>query len=209
LPLKKQPKLFEDNEFIVFGDCHGEFGGTVYFFDKASKETYFSESTCANSVLKKDGNYLVLAHLGHMMGSSEIKSISDPRKLTKVKKSEINKTKDGQPLGYTDKSGAYQKLLDIYGIQLFSTFKYSERELYIIYLNEITFLAEIEGNEIRIVHPLFNNEIYTHDPVTNSYGDYTLMNLDFYGTALDKEVSVIIIDQNKITKVDWNENHSH
>ncbi|MDO1451676.1 hypothetical protein Q0590_35715 [Rhodocytophaga aerolata] len=208
LPLKNQPKLFEDKEFIVFGDCHGEWGGTVYFFDKASKEIYFTESTCANSVLKKKGNYLVLAHLGHMMGSSEIKSISDPRNLTKVKQSEINKTKEGQALGYTDKSGAYQQLLDIFGIQLFSTFKYKERELYIIHLNEITFLVEFKGNEIEIVHPLFDNEIYTHNPVTSSYGDYTLMNLDFYGTALDKEVSVIIIDQNKITKVDWNENHS-
>lgn len=25
-PLKNQPKLFEDDEFIVFGDCHGEWG---------------------------------------------------------------------------------------------------------------------------------------------------------------------------------------
>lgn len=207
-PLKSQPKLFEAPEFIVFGDCHGEFGGTVYFFDKTSGETYFTESTCANSVYKKEGKYVVLAHLGHSMGSSEIKLIDDPRKLTKAKKGEINKIKDGGALGYADKSGAYQKLFDFYGIQLFSTFKYGERQLYIVHLNELTFLAEIKGTEIQIVHPLFDNEIYTHEPVTNSYGKYTLINLDFYGTALDKEVSVIIIDENKITKLDWNEKHS-
>jgi hypothetical protein len=207
-PLEKQAKLFEDNEFIVFGDCHGEWGGTVYFFDKASGETYFTESTCANSVLKQDGSYFVLAHLGHMMGSSEIKSISDPRKLTKAKKAEINKPKEGQALGYADKSEGYQKVLDIFGVQLFSSFKYKERQLYIVYLNELTFLAEIKGTEIQIVHPLFDNEIYTHNPVTNVYSDFILMNLDFYGTALDKEVSVIIISQDKIKKVDWNENQS-
>lgn len=33
-PLKNQPKLFEDNEFIIIGDCLGEWGGTVYFFEK-------------------------------------------------------------------------------------------------------------------------------------------------------------------------------
>jgi hypothetical protein len=69
----------------------------------------------------------------------------------------------------------------------------------------LTFLAEIKGNEIQIVNPLFDKAFYTHQPVTTAYGNYTLVNLDFYGVALDKEVSVIIIGQNRITKVDWNE----
>jgi hypothetical protein len=204
-PLEKQPKLFEDNEFIVFGDCHGEWGGTIYFFDKVSGEIYFTESTCANSVSKKDNKYFVLAQLGHGSGSTEIKSIDNPRKLTKAKKDEIGKTKEGGALGYADKSEAYQKLLDLYGIQIFSTFNYLGRQLYIARLNEMTFLSEINGSEIQIVNPLFEKAFYTHQPVTTTYGNYTLVNLDFYGIALDKEVSVIIVGQNKITKVDWNE----
>lgn len=207
-PLKKQPKLFEDSEFVVFGDCHGEWGGTVYFFDKSTQETYFTESTCANSVIKKDDKYLVLAHLGHGMGLSEIKSIINPRKLSKAKKREINKIKNGGALGYSDKSEAYQKQLDIYGIQIFSFFKYKKRQLHVVHLNELTFLAEITGTEIQIVNPLFDNEIYTHNPITHSYGNYILMNLDFYGTALNKEVSVIIVDGKRLIKLDWNENHS-
>ncbi|WP_185152500.1 hypothetical protein, partial [Fulvivirga aurantia] len=208
LPVKDQPILFDDDKYIVFGDCQGEWGGTIYFFDKASNETYFTESTCANSVLKKNRSYLVLAHLGHMMGSSEIKSIPDPRQLSKAKNSAVNKTKEGQALGYSDKSDAYQKTLDLFGIQLFSTFEHGDRQLYIAHLNGLTFLTEIDGSEIKIVHPLFNKEIYTHYPITKNYGNYTLMNLDFYGTARDKEVSVIIIRNGKLTKVDWNENQS-
>lgn len=206
-PLKKQPKLFEDCDFIVFGDCYGEFGGTVYFFDKVSGETYFTESTCANTVYKENEKYIVLAKLGHMAGSSDIKIIDDPRMLTKAKKSEINKFKEGIALGYTDKSEAYNIPLNFYGIELFSTFKHGERQLYMVNLIKLTFLAEIEGAEIQIVHPLFTKEVYAHNPVTTNYGDYTLMNLDFYGTALDKEVSVIIIDKNRLIKLDWNENH--
>ncbi|WKZ61034.1 MAG: hypothetical protein QY309_06010 [Cyclobacteriaceae bacterium] len=204
-PLDKQPKLFEDSEFIVFGDCHGEWGGTIYFFEKDSGDIFFTESTCANSVYKKDNKYLVLAQLGHGMGSTEIKSIDNPRKLTKAKKSEIGKTKEGGALGYSDKSEAYQKLLDLYSIQIFSTFNYQGRQLYIVRLNEMTFLSEIKETEIQIVNPLFEKAFYTHRPVTTTYGDYILVNLDFYGIALDKEVSVIIVGQNKITKVDWNE----
>lgn len=209
LPIGNQPIIFEDSNFIVFGDCYGEWGGTVYFFDKISGETYFTESTCMNSVVKEGNDYLVLAQLGHMIGASEVKLISNPRKLSKATKREINKTKEGQALGYSDKSEAYEKRLDLFGIQFFSTFKYNDRQLYIAYLKELTFLTEIEGTEIKIIHPLFDNEIYTHHPVTNTYGDYVLINLDFYGTALDKEVSVIIIHKNKITKVDWNENQSN
>ncbi len=204
-PLKKQPKLYEDNEFIVFEDCHGEWGGTIYFFEKSSGDIYFTESTCANSVSKKDNKYFVLAQLGHGSGFTEIKSIENPRKLTKAKKSEIGKTKDGGALGYSDKSQGYQKTLDLYAIQMFSTFTCQGRQLYIVRLNESTFLAEIKGTEIQIVNPLFGKPFYTHQPVTTAYGNYTLVNLDFYGTALDKEVSVIIVGQNKITKVDWNE----
>lgn len=204
-PLEKQPKLFEDSEFIVFGDCHGEWGGTIYFFEKASGEIYFTGSTCANSVYKNENKYFVLEHLGHGTGSTEIKSIDNPRKLTKAKKSEIGKIKDGGALGYSDKSQAYQKQLNLYSIQIFSTFNYQGRQLYIVRLNEMTFLAEIKGTEIQIVNPLFDKAFYTHEPVTTTYGDYTLVNLDFYGVALDKEVSVIIIGHNRITKVDWNE----
>lgn len=207
-PLKNQPKLFEDSDFVVFGDCHGEWGGTIYFFEKTSGNTYFTESTCANSVIKKGDSYLVLAHLGHMTGSTEIKTIKDPRKLTQAQKAEINKTKNGQALGYTDSSKAYEMTLDYWGIQLFSTFSYKGRQLYMVHLNEMTFLAEIVGNDIQIVNPLFDNEIYTHDPVTNKYENYILMNLDHYGTARDKEISVIIIDGKRLIKLDWNENHS-
>jgi len=208
-PLKNQPKLFEDTDFVVFGDCHGEWGGTVYFFDKTNGKTYFTESTCANSVIKKGDRYLVLAHLGHMTGSTKIKTIKAPRKLTQAKQVEINKTKNGQALGYTDLSKEYETALNYWGIQLFSTFSYKERQLFVVHLNERTFLAEIIGNDIQIVYPLFNNEIYTHKPVTNKYENYTLMNLDHYGTARDKEISVIIINGKRLIKLDWNENHSH
>lgn len=207
-PLSKQPKLYEDNEFVIFRDCHGEFGGTVYFYEKSTGETFYTESTCANTIIKKEDKYFVLVHLGHMMGSASIKVIEDPRKLTKAKKADINKTKDGIALGYTDNSKAYEIALEFWGVQLFSTFKYENRELFMVHLNKRTFLAEIVDNEIQIVNPLFNNEIYTHRPITNSYGDYILMNLDFYGIARDKEVSVIIIDGKRLIKLDWNKNHS-
>ncbi len=204
MPVSEQPILFSDNEFIVYRKCSGEFGGTIFFFDRQSKKTFFTESTCANTVIKKNGQYQILSHLGHMMGTSEIKIIDDPKKLSKVK---LTQKRRGN-LGYQDKTNAYSKDLEISGIQLFSTFKNRGRKLFLTNLNESTFLAEIKGKEIQIVNPLFNNDKYTHDPITSTYGEYTLINMDFYGIANDREVSVMIIKDNKITLLDWNENHS-
>jgi hypothetical protein len=208
-PLKSQPKLFEDDEFIVYGDCHGEWGGTVYFYEKSTRKTFFTESTCANSVIKNNNGYEVLAELGHGSGSSEIKKINDPRKLTLAKDTEINTTVKGEALGYTDKSNAFDKKLDLYGVQIFSLFRWKNKELFIVNLSNLTFIAEIKNNEIEIVNPLFFSDLYTHNPITSQYGEYTLINLDHYGTGLEREISVLIIKENKITKLDWNENHSH
>lgn len=207
-PLKDHPKLYDDNDFVVYGDCHGEWGGTVYFYEKATGKTFFTESTCSNSVTKTNEGYQVLANLGHMDGSCEIKIIPDPRRLSLAKANEINKTSNGQALGYMDKSNAFKKKFDFYGVQIFSTFFHANRELYVVNLEELTFIAEIKGNNIEIVHPLFFNDLYTHNPITTSSGDYTLINLDHYGTGLEREISVLIINQNRITKIDWNENHS-
>jgi hypothetical protein len=207
-PLKDHPKLFEDNEFVVYGDCHGEWGGTVYFYEKATGKTFFTESTCSNTITKSKEGYQVLANLGHMEGSCDIKVIADPRRLSLTQPNEINKTIKGEALGYTDKSNAFKKKFDLYGVQIFSTFFYENRELYIVNLEDLTFIAEIKDNNIEIVHPLFFNDLYTHNPITTSNGDYTLINLDHYGTGLEREISVIIINNNRIAKIDWNENHS-
>lgn len=207
-PLKNEPKIFEDNKFVVFSDCHGEWGGTVYFFEKSTSKTFFTSSTCANSIIKDTNGYNVLAQLGHGNGSSEIKIIADPTKLSLAKTNEIGTRVNGSALGYTDKSNAFKKMLDYYGVQIFSSFNYQDKVLYIVYLSDLTFIAEIKNNEIEIVHSLFFSDLYTHNPVTNQYGDYTLMNLDHYGTGLQREIAVLIIKGNKITKVDWNEDHS-
>lgn len=207
VPVDEQSILLSDDKFIVYRNCSGEFGGTIYFYDRQSKKTYFTESTCANTLVKKNGQYQILAHLGHMMGSSEIKTIDDPKKLTRAKKNQL-KIKGGN-LGYQDKTNECSKEFDLYGIQLFSVFNYKDRRLFLAHINECTFLAEIDGKEIQIVNPLFNNDKYTHDPITKTYGEYTLINMDFYGIAFDREVSVMIIKDDKITLLDWNEKHNH
>lgn len=208
VPFTSQPKLFEDNNYISFCDCHGEFGGTVYFYSKTTKKIYFTEATCANSIIKKDNEYLVLSHLGHMMGSTELKAIAYPDKLSLVDLKNTNKTFQGQALGYSDSSKAAKTIFNYYEIQIFSSFTYKSRTIYLVNWRDETFFAEILNNAIQIVNPLFNREIHTHDPITTNYDNTILMNLDFYGIAREREVSCIIVKDNQLIKLDWNEKHS-
>jgi len=208
VPFNSQPKLFEDTNYISFCDCQGEWGGTVYFYDKITKKTHFTEATCANSILKRDNIYLVLSHLGHGGGSTELKAIASPEKLSSVDINDAANPNKWHTLGYADTSKAAETVFDYYSVLIFSSFVFQNRTLYLVYWRKETFLAEIVDNEIQIVNPLFNTKLYTHHPVTTNYDNTILMNLDFYGIVEEREVSCIIIQDNQLIKLDWNEKHS-
>ena len=212
-PLKDRPKLYEDDDFVVYSDCYGEWGGTVYFFDKANGKTYFTSSSCANSVIKSDKGYLVFAELNHMLARSDVKAIQDPRKLTQAREADIFQRIKGDALGYQDSSNAHKTVLEYWGITISSTFKYGDRQLSMVNLNEMTFLVELVDTSFQIVHPMFNRKFFAHDPVGSSYGNYALSNrgrqFSFFRKKLRYariyEVSVIILDKYRIIKLDWNE----
>ena len=207
VPFSNQPKLFEDYTYISFCDCHGEWGGTIYFYNKQTKKTHFTEATCANSIIKRDNKYYVLSKLGHMMGSSDLEEIANPDNLPTVELKNANKTFQGQALGYADTSKVAKSVFNYYEIQIFASFVCDDRTLYLINWRDETFLAEIENSVIKIVNPLFNKEFYTHNPVSMTYDKTSLINFDFYGIAGDREVYCIIIKDGKLTKLDWNQKH--
>jgi hypothetical protein len=154
-----------------------------------------------------------------MSGSSELKEIDSPDALSQTELKNINKTFRGQALGYSDNSGAAKEVFTYYGFQIFSAFTYQNRRIYLINLRDETFLAEIENNAIKIINPLFNREIYSHNPITTLYGNTILINLDFYFGYYrnddenskfieeQRERSCILINDNQLIKLDWNEKY--
>jgi hypothetical protein len=210
-PMNKQPKLFEDDRFIVYFQCQGEFGGTIYFYDKQSKNVHITEATCPNSVLKQNGKYLVLSTLGHMMGSVDLKSIENPTMLPRLKDIKKSKLSEMQKynIGYADSSNYAKNVFEYYDMLAFSSFVKDDKVVYWVHWKNFNFLAEINNNVISIVDPLFmNDEIYTHNPVTTMYNNgLVFINLDFYGIGGEREVSFILVEKDRITKVDWGQKH--
>jgi hypothetical protein len=209
VPFKSQPKLYEDSNYISFCNCHGEFGGTVYFYNKITKKVYFTEATCANSILKNNNEYFVLSNLGHMTGSTHLKAITYPDKLPLIDLKNTNKVFHEQPLGYQEDSKIIKIIFSYYDIQVFSSFIYQDRTIYLVNWSGETFLAEIINDTIEIINPLFNKNIYTHNPITINYDNTILINLDLYGIAKEQEVSCILIKDNQLIKLDWNEKHTY
>jgi hypothetical protein len=204
IPLSKQPKLFEDDKYLSFFDCKGEWGGKVYFFNKHTKTTHFTQATCANSIIKKDANYYVLSHLGHGFGSTKLEVVFNPDNLPII---DLKSKKTTYKSDHFNYNVIPETIFDFEKIQIFSSFKYNDKILYLVNWSHQNFIAEIENSKIKIINPLFNNEFYTHDPVTTTYDKTTLINLDFYGVAGEREVSCIIIRDGKLIKLDWNKKH--
>lgn len=203
VPFGKQPKLYEDARYLVYASCKGEFGGTAYFYNKQTGQTHYVGATCANSIWQEDGHYKLLASLGHMMGSAGASTIITPEllPLTSVAKKALA-TDSARAIGRKN----ILLLFDFYGIQLFGALRYQNQTLYLMYWHDTTFLATIDGKRITIVDPLFTNSLYTHDPVTTSYGpELTLTNLDFYSLGGSDEVAALLWQRQQVTKVEWGE----
>ena len=212
IPLINQPKLFEDDSYISFCDCEGEFGGTVYFYNKATRKITFTEATCAYTVYVKEGKYYVLTELLHMFGHSALKEISNPDQLTPIDLETIRKHPHGREvraIGYSDKSNTSRDVFNFHEIGFLSTFDYNGRTIYLTHLPRLnrTFLAEVENNIIKIINPLFNSRFYYNEKVTTLYSNTILINGTHYQTARYREISCVIIKGEEFIKIDWNKKY--
>ncbi len=208
VPLQKQPKLYEDANFIAFSTCRGEFGGTLFVYDKRTRLTHFVPSVCSCSIIRKPDGYYMLASLGHGAGHADLTYIRDPTRLPIFSKLDRygNAIADSTRL-----TGVVQPtvVFDYLGLELFGSFTWKGRQTYLANWAGRTFLAEIANNTLFIKDPLFNDGIYTHNPITTQYGNVILINLDFYGLGGECEVACLLIRDNRVTKVSWNKTNTH
>ncbi len=203
VPFKNRPKLFEDQQFLVYNDCNGEFGGHIYFFDKQTKKTYYTSSTCAVWVRSTAEGYRVLSSLGHMIGHAAETTIADPRRLPEWT------PETGKQLRTVNEKDTSHVVFNYYGIQVFGGAEVNSQVFYILHTNDTPCLATLSNNTFTVVHPLVNYRFYTHDPITARYGNDYLINLDFYGIGGDREVACLLIRDNRIIFLNWQEFHAY
>ena len=73
--------LYEDEDYVVTSSSSGEWGGTVYFADKKTGDTYEGKSRNTFLVQKIDSAYYVTSYLAHAVGFSEVIKIRNPQEM--------------------------------------------------------------------------------------------------------------------------------
>lgn len=84
-PFKYGLPYYNDSAYYVYACSMGEWGGSVFFWDKQNNKTYSHPATAVQQVLKFKDNYIVSSFLSHMGGFSDYLSIKDPTKLHELK----------------------------------------------------------------------------------------------------------------------------
>lgn len=202
VPFGDRPKLFEDNQYLVYNQCNGEFGGQVFFFDKRTQKTYWTEATCAVWVRHTTQGYEVLSSLGHMMGGADKQLIVNPSLLPLW----TGKPTDTEVASRSDNKRTVFKFRDL---QLFGGLEHQNQVVHLLHTADYTCLATVSTNTFTVVDPLFNDGLYTHQPVSTMYNGIALINLDFYGIGRYREVACLLVKDDQIMLIDWNEVHSH
>jgi hypothetical protein len=203
LPFNQWPKLFEDEHYVCTRDCHGEFGGTLYFFDKLTKRITRTDATCATTVWKQDGHYQVLTSLAHMLGSAKRGAIQAPELLAPAPTLR-NPFKTWEYDG-TDvlPDRTVQRVFDFSMVLMPGAFRWQNQTFYLVDWRNATFVATVAGNQITIVDPLFNNSLEARYAVTTTYPDNTTLTTIPRFYAQGREAACLLIQNGVALQVEW------
>lgn len=160
--------FLEDSSYQIYGCCFGEFGGSLFFFNKKDERLYFYPSSCVDQVILYRGAYYVFENL---YNANYIR-IKEPQKLIELK--------------YRDRLFAcnwwvgIDSLKKYYSENLDSTFKGlfryqtnpTEHSLHSFLMNDSlftivsadssTFLAVHEGDSLKKVQQLLDKNLWFH-----------------------------------------------
>lgn len=152
--------VFQDDFYRIYQTCNGEWGGTIFFENKKTKEIYEASSTCPIVVNKIDNDYYVTNYMGHMIGFASVLKISDP---TKLHKSQLNfDTREGSKY----KQGV-KTLLDTMDFYIPTSFVIG-KELNHLYSDKNgTYIGRIEDGQIIPIYK-FDFKFYANFNQTDS-----------------------------------------
>jgi hypothetical protein len=179
-------KFFHDSTYNVFRTCNGEFGGTIYFQNKRTKDAYEACATCPIVVNKISNEYYVTNYLGHMIGFASVIKVKDPAQL---QKSELRFEKEQ---GSEFKKGI-ETLIDTMEFYIPTSFVLGNKLLHLYSNRQGTYLGEIDGGKMKLVYE-FDFKFYAH---LNQRCDDGKQVLSLYMPDTEKS-GILIIDKNKM-----------
>lgn len=81
LPFDNKIPSYEDEKYICYSTCYGEFGGLIFFYNKDTGRITFFRAQCLTTVMKKGDGYYITSSLSHGYGGSSVVEIPNPDSL--------------------------------------------------------------------------------------------------------------------------------
>jgi len=212
---KHSPQLFyEDDKYLAYECCVGEYGGALFFTNKQTKRVYSCPATCARNINKFDGSYYVTISLTHLEGSTKILKIDDPSKLYELTVDSMKTycnwwTQLTSEKGHNN-GGKYskfeigtKKILDTIGVLTMTSFVYNNN-LYHINTDRRnrTFISKIQGDSLLLIDSIFNQSLWSYNPENRKFGSMQLHSFNNHETSgfltiKNDTISIIIFENTK------------
>lgn len=157
--LNNKIEFFEDEKYIVYSICKGEWGGAILFKNKQSNVKFICESTCPVIITKFNNKYIVTNTLNHLSPSTEVLEIVNPEKLN-IATNDDEKRSNYEKVSQT---GA-KKLIDVYQCGTLFSFVYDKKLYHIISDKDGTYIAEILNGKFNKLEMISNKNLWTYNP---------------------------------------------
>lgn len=174
--------IFKDEDYNIYSDCKGEWGGTIFFENNKTKEVFEAYSSCAVVVNKIKKDYYIT---NSGMFYSDVLKISAPSKLQKSVL-DFNKNQ-----GSEHELGVERILNTDLSIQ--TSFVYQGKLFHLYTDNKKVFIGFIENGKMK---PQYKFDFNFYSRFSQSL-DKGKQLLTFYIPS-SKENGILIIDQSNI-----------
>lgn len=178
--------FLEDSIYQIYGCCAGEFGGSLFFYNKHNKRLFFYNSECVYQVVYYHNSYYVFDDLY----TYDYTRISNPEKLIELKYKDrlfsCNWWTQVDSLNSYEKS-RYQKIDGLFEYKpnlresSLNSFIYNDTLFTIISTDTSTYLAMHQGDTLKRVQKLLDKKIWFQH--TDYYEDAGRRIISFSATS--------------------------
>jgi len=170
--------FLEDSTYQIYGCCAGEFGGSLFFYNKKNKRLFFHNSGCVDQVLWFKGAYIVFDNLY----SASYTRISDPERLIELQYkdrmfgcnwwTEIDSLNNYQKNRNTKIEGVIQYEAEGKGYdRSLVSFIQHDTLFTVVSSDSTTYLAMHQGDSIKSLQTLLDKKVwFQHAEITKKDG---------------------------------------
>ncbi len=160
--------FFEDSTYQIYGCCAGEFGGSLFFYNKKNTRLYFYSSSCVDQVIFYRDSYYIFQNL---YNASYVR-IEYPQELIELKYKSRVLGCGWQPGADSIRKYEENKIVRNLKGPVYYERNYRDRSLNSFLLNDTlftifssdsaTYMAMHQGDSLKIVQKLLNKRVWVH-----------------------------------------------